>query len=357
MAKEWRLNKSDLKRYPHFDPPIPAEKAQEYATDVDRVARHAFYPFIRFRQRWTRFARKGEKPDVKERPARYAARRDAYIFSRYRHILSERYESELVSLGLEQSILAYRRIRTVDGKGGKCNIHFASDAFLKIRELGDCCAIALDISNFFESLDHTQLKRSWARILGVDRLPADHFSVFKAITQYAIVDKEAVYERLGHFGEKSVEAGDPRKGYLTPFRRMPKHLCCGREFRELIAGRGGQKSIIEKHYKPFGIPQGAPISDLLANLYLIDFDAAVVALVRELGGVYFRYSDDILIAVPGDEAAGLDLMKQIQNLICQFGDQLKIKEKNRHSSFFGERTASKSIDCFTELRGKMGWSI
>src|SRR5262249_50102818 len=156
------------------------------------------------------------------------------------------------------------------------------------------------ISQFFESLDHAQLKALWCRLLGVTRLPDDHFHVFQAITQYAVVDERLVYERLGHFGPKrTTHTGKHIFGYLTPYRRMPRQLCTGRDFQDKIAGGNGQKSLIEKHYKPYGIPQGAPISDLLANLYLLDFDNIVSGWVRQEGGAYYRYSDDILILVPG----------------------------------------------------------
>ena len=164
------------------------------------VAQHRFYPFLRYEKRWNWFAEKGGSGKEKKRLIRYAARLDLYIFSNYRHILSEHYEAELARLGLEANVLAYRRIALGDGLGGKCNIHFAHEAFAKVRQLGKCCAIALDISSFFELLDHARLKALWCRLLGVDPLPEDHFQVFKAITRYSFVDKQAAYERLGHFG-------------------------------------------------------------------------------------------------------------------------------------------------------------
>jgi len=95
---EWRLKESDLKKYPHFDPPISRDEGEALALDPDQVAQHKFYPFIRYVQRWNRFAEKGLKGKPKERPIRYGSRRDAYIFSRYRHILSNCYETELKRL-------------------------------------------------------------------------------------------------------------------------------------------------------------------------------------------------------------------------------------------------------------------
>jgi Reverse transcriptase (RNA-dependent DNA polymerase) len=326
--EQWHLSARDLKTYPHFDPIISRRIAEAYATNANLVARHAFFPFIQYKQLWTRFRKPGEKRDVKVRPIRYAARRDAYIFLYYRCILSEFYEAELERLGLRQNVLAYRQIPLPAGKGGKCNIHFAYDAISKIKELGRCSAISLDISDFFESLDHDHLKGVWCRMLGVTRLPPDHFNVFKAITNYAWVDKEAAYERLGHFGEKLSKDGRTReKGYTTPYRKVPKQLCDAAEFRRKIAGWGDLGSIIKKNDKTFGIPQGAPISDILANLYLLDFDDAVAGRAKQRGGAYFRYSDDILIAIPGDQDAGETLMSEVCELIRKFGSELRIKDK------------------------------
>ena len=350
----WHLSKRDIKRYPHFDPPISLEQAEKYALDQELVARHAFYPFIRYEQSWKRFAKKHKDGKRKVRPIRYAARRDAYIFSYYRYLLSERYETELARLGLEENVLAYRRIAAGDSAGGKCNIHFARDAFLRIRELGNCCAIALDISSYFESLDHARLKSMWCRLLGVSKLPADHFSVFQAITRYAEIDKQELYERLGHFGEKTAPSGRAIKGYLTRFRRMPKRLCTGRRFRQLIAGGGNQKSIIKTHYKPYGIPQGAPISDLLANMYLLDFDSTVAGWVRKSGGAYYRYSDDILIAMPGSRDVGSALMERTRQLISQFGAKLEIKESKSSLFVFQGEGLNEKFELLNGTRGSNG---
>lgn len=325
----WGLSEKDLKRYPHFDPVISAEAGEALANDPTRVAAHTFYPFMRYDQRWNRFGKKGDKGKSKTRQIRYAARSDAYILSRYRHMLSERYEAELEQCGLDSSILAYRRIDIGGGRrGGKCNIHFARDAIVKIRELGNCCVAALDISNFFETLDHERLRALWCRLLNTSRMPPDHFRVFRAVTRYSFVEQKTVYERLGHFGIKQrSKAGKPISGYLTRHKDMPKQLCTGKQFREIIAGGDGNKSIIKRNFKPYGIPQGAPISDLLANLYLIDFDRTILGWVEPMGGAYFRYSDDILIIVPGGEAECRKLMDDARRLVRQFGSKLEIKKE------------------------------
>lgn len=340
----WSIGARDLKKYPHFDSWITAKEAVSLATDPVRVASHAFYPFIRYVQGWTRFADKGRRGSRKDRPIRYAARGDAYIFAYYRHLLTTPYEQALKDYGLQDSVLAYRRIPDPSGLGGKCNIHFARDVFLKIKELGDCCVVALDISSFFEHLDHKNLYALWARMIGKQKLPADHVRVFLAITKYSYVDKQKVYERLGHFGPKrKTRSGLVISGYLTPFSKMPKQLCTGKIFRQKIAGGDGRKSLIKKNFKPYGIPQGSPISDLLANLYLLDFDRCVTGWAKTMGGAYYRYSDDILFVVPGNRSTGLDLMPKVQNLIKTFGPKLEIKDSK--SSVFELRNLGDRQSC------------
>lgn len=348
----WQLTPKDLKRYPHFDPQLSEKDAVALATNPSAVSTHKFYPFLLYTNRWTRFASAGDAGDVKSRPIRYAARGDAYIYSYYRHLLAGAYEEALSKNSLSNVVLAYRRILTSDGKG-KCNIHFAHEAFKKIRDLGNCCVVALDISAFFESLDHNLLKSIWCDLLKVKKLPDDHYKVFRAITRYAVVEKRAVYERLGFYGSKS-KPGKVADGYLVPYNKMPKQLCNGQEFRQKIAGEDGSKSLISVNLRTYGIPQGSPISDLLANIYLLKFDAAVKEIMDNVGGVYFRYSDDILLIAPGGEVEGKDLAAKIRGMIKGFGTKLVIKEKKSSVFAFTKKGKTQSFLLTEGTQGRNG---
>ncbi|MDD2477044.1 MAG: reverse transcriptase domain-containing protein, partial [Dysgonamonadaceae bacterium] len=46
------------------------------------------------------------------------------------------------------------------------------------------------------------------------------------------------------------------------------------------------------------IPQGSPISATLANLYMLDFDKQADDMLKNIGGVYQRYSDDMVAIFP-----------------------------------------------------------
>ncbi|CAH1689814.1 hypothetical protein CHELA1G11_20563 [Hyphomicrobiales bacterium] len=136
-----------------------------------------------------------------------------------------------------------------------------------------CCAVALDISNFFETLKHGRVKQVWAELIGRAKLPADHFKVFEAITRYAFVDVIKAYERLGYYGDKADKHGNIRKGYLRARKDIPAQLCDGKIFRQKIADP--KPNIVEVNSTGRGVPQGAPLSDLLANAYLFEFDKYV----------------------------------------------------------------------------------
>lgn len=321
--KAWTAS---VRRYPHFDPVISEAEAEAVATDPSRVKLHTFYPFLRYDEGWNAYAEKGKVGKRKDRPIRFAARLDSCIFSYYRHILSAPYEARLLAEGLSDSVIAYRRIPKVGGGGGQSNIDFALSAVETIQSQGNCCSIALDISSFFETLDHQRLREVWAELLGVERLPDDHFKVYQAITRYAHVDVLKAYTRLGFYGEKTDRHGKVRAGYLKPRKEIPVQLCDGRTFQAQIARSPTQPSIIEVNNLGVGVPQGAPLSDLLANAYLLEFDKYLRDVCTRYGGRFFRYSDDILVIAPISEADAVALETEIRGAISTYGKGLLIKE-------------------------------
>lgn len=327
MDQHFSFSASDLKHYPHFDKRLSLKKIESLVTSPDRVAANTFYPFFLFHEEWQpyRSAASG-KPEKKTRPIRYGARRDAYIFTHYRRILSEKYEQELVSRDLSSCPIAYRKIPKGHGNGGKCNIDFAKDAFDKIDQLANCVAVALDIKGYFENLDHKKIKDIWCYLLGVETLPDDHYAVFKNITRYRFVDQREVYRRLGYIG--LVQRGKyVVEGFKVPYSDMPVQICTPAEFREKICGGDPSlPSLIRKNTEHYGVPQGAPISDLIANFYLLDFDVSMKKFADDRGGLYMRYSDDILFVLPGGSEVGVAAESHADEELRKHGDHLEIKQ-------------------------------
>lgn len=349
--KAWTAS---VRRYPHFDPILDAAEAEAVATDPARVMAHTFYPFLKFDEGWTLFAEKDKRGKRKDRPIRFAARLDSCIFSYYRYLLSAPYEALLQAERLSTSVIAYRRILKPNGSGGQSNIDFALSAVQAVQTQGNCCTIALDISSFFETLDHNRLRDVWADLLGVSKLPADHFRVFRAITRYAYVDVIKAYTRLGYYGDKTDRHGKVRPGYLKARKDIPVQLCDGRTFQEKIARSATQSSIIEVNKLGMGVPQGAPLSDLLANAYLVEFDKFLRDTCDRLGGCFFRYSDDILVIAPISETDALQLETEIRGAIATYGKGLLIKEEKSAIHRFdvqGDRQTVRTIKA-TDRDGK-----
>lgn len=313
MEDEFDFTAKDLKHYPHFDAPLSLREIRRLVTSPERVAANTFYPFFLYEESWQPYrSADAVKPEKKTRPIRYGARRDAYIFAFYRRKLSRLYEARLRALGIQDCPIAYRQVSKQGRGGGKCNIDFAKDAFDEIDRLGDCVAVALDIKGYFENLDHRRIKKIWCNLLGVAELPPDHYAVFKNITKYHFVDQRTTYRRLGYFGLRA-RNGQMIDGFLRPHRDMPKQLCSNADFRAKICGGDpALPSIIQKNDLPHGVPQGAPISDLIANFYLLDFDVVMAGYARARGGRYMRYSDDILMILPGGPAKRAPQLPSLQ---------------------------------------------
>jgi len=274
------------RHYLHFDRPVCLQAALQFVSDPLKIAQHSFYPFIsftvtsqkiKFDHKINRVVRKPPK----KRPISYAAHLDSHIYAYYSSMLSAVYESKLAAAGLGKCVLAFRALN-------KSNIHFAKDAFDEIIKRGDCHAIALDVKGFFDNLDHNILKKSWSDMLGMERLPNDHYAVFKSIARYSSVDKIQLYELLG------ISNNNPK--------RYRNRVCEPDDFRNIVRSSG-----IIKSNKNNGIPQGSPISALLSNLYMFDFDLAVNEFVENLGGKYLRYCDDMLLIVNSSDAAAVKL--------------------------------------------------
>lgn len=325
-----------LKDYPHFDAPIPRKKIKKLLEDFISGKYRAFYPFIRYELSWKPFRLKGNgviKPKCRE--IRYGSRRDAYVFSYYRKILSELYEKRLIELDIADCPIAYRRLAKTGGSG-KSNIDFAKDAFDKIDSLGNCVAIALDISKYFESLDHSRIKQVWCELLGKSRLPNDHFAVFNNITQYRWVDQTEMYKRLGFIGHIRCKKGQRYLKNKKEIQNTYKKLCSRKDFEDKICGKDPNVgvSLVKVNPNTYGIPQGAPISDLIANFYLMDFDMEMKKYVQGKGGKYMRYSDDILLILPGEINIAMEAIDFVCEEVSKQGPEIKIKNEKTCVALF-----------------------
>lgn len=203
----------------------------------------------------------------------YASHLDSHIYAYYAAILQTAYEDKLRQYKIESNPIAYRKI------DGKCNIDFANEAFQHIALIENGVAIAADVSDFFGSLDHRILKDRWRQILDIDdeTLPDDHYAVFKSITKFSFIERPRLCEIL------NISSSQLRKKHIQ--------FCCIPKFKQIVKTH---KDIIKKN-KVKGIPQGSPISAILSNIYMLNYDIIMSNIANDKGAYYRRYSDDILL--------------------------------------------------------------
>lgn len=266
---------SKERKYLHFDLRLSEERRTGLAHTPDQISSHAFWPLLAYES-----VERRAKKDVagntvfeeKVRPIKFAAHSDAALLECYSRNLGAAYEAYLKDKAFSRSILAYR-----SGVGD--NIAHAKCLFNEIKSRGDCTAIAVDISGFFDNIDHDVLFNSIKQVIGIRSLPIHDFKIFKFMTKFSWIESDALRARLGRlYGKRG-------------------RICTADEFRRLVRSKSG--SLVQKNPNHFGIPQGTPLSGLYANISMLLVDSAIQKYVLDHGGSYRRYSDDIAIVLPG----------------------------------------------------------
>lgn len=307
------IKRNRIKNYLHFDKKIDNRKILEYVTDIEKIKKHSFLPTLSYRLNEKKICRKMSgskkirKDDYKEknRLINFPCHLDGNIYAYYCKILDQYYENFLSENNLKDTVLAFRKVQKLDNDGRKyslCNIHFARDVFEYIKNKQDCTVICLDISGFFDNLDHVVLKDMWCKAIGEKLLPLDHFKVYKSLTQYSYVEKDKLYKLL------NLSLNSRR------LHKRMERLCDIKTFRDQVRKNG----LIKKNLRLKGIPQGSPISGMLSNIYMMEFDCIISQEIEKLNGKYFRYCDD-MIFITDNQSTEL-----IEKLILTQIDKIKL---------------------------------
>jgi hypothetical protein len=316
-----RRNK--VRNYLHFDRKISNKKIFEYVTNSEIISTHSFFPTISYSLKEEKICKKSkskrffsvggklksryiiDENSYKEklRLINFPSHIDGNIYAYYSKILELNYSKYLSDNDLESNVIAFRKITEIDKSGDKkslCNIHFARNVFNFIEAKKNCFVLCLDISGFFDNLDHQILKENWVQLLNESKLPKDHYQVYKSLTKYSYVDKRDLYSVLG----LSLNSRTLHKNL--------DRLCDIQTFRKKIR----ENKLIKKNLKNKGIPQGSPMSGMLSNIYMMDFDKEVSKLVSELNGQYFRYCDDMIFIIDEEFADKLNqfILDKISNI-------------------------------------------
>lgn len=293
------------KYYLHLDPKPPAVKSDfidwaEKILNPTSIVKHSYLPFLRFIQRSVKRRREGGRVIIlnKLRPIDYAPHADSIIFAWYAYQLSANYEKHISTTGFSDVATAYRSF----GDAKKNNIIFFKEVvdFWNLNQ--DHLALAFDVKNFFGSMDHALIRKSVREVMGFDQIPDDWHSILKQITHYSYILKD-----------RAIGLIKKNPSFVAHGR-----LCNTAGFKYLISHsllQGDTKSNV-------GIPQGSPISCVIANLYMLNFDKTVYEFANSVGGFYRRYSDDIVLIVP--RSAYAEAGKVINSAISE--RKLKLSE-------------------------------
>ena len=271
---------NETKPYAHFDLRVSLSmpSIRKYVMDRAKIVTHSFYPFIHFERKNSRYGKKGPK---KPRELYYCSHLDRCVYQRYAFLLNCQYNIWAYENNIDDVAIAYR------DNLGKNNIDFAKDAFDAIRSFPQCFILVGDFTNFFDNLEHQYLKKMMCEVIGVERLPQDYFSVFKNITRFSSWDWKDIVKAAG----ENIEERGVRKKINSKDTVLTKE-----QFQK-------SKKDIRKNVSGIGVPQGSPISAVLSNIYMIEFDKDIKRYVTSKDGIYMRYSDDFIIVLPYERDA------------------------------------------------------
>lgn len=379
-----------LKRYPHIGFPLnPKDRLiwiEEYIKNPQKIASHAFLPLIHKKSKVRKFRReycdktgellfsyKEEKKivrnatDPKERELYYAGHLDALVYSYYAEILTEKYEKIVSQKNLSDVVTAYRKIPIKEGsKKNKCNIDFAVDVFKSIKEYpkDNFVAIAFDIKGFFDNLNHKLLREQWKAVLGLTNqpLPDDHFNVFKNISRFSYIDLVDIFKEFQdkifvksteHHKEVITRKRVSKIKYLkkagaVAFCTKEEYLAKRKQLFKKVRFVKDDKGITKT--KDFGIPQGSPISAVLANIYMLDFDRAINDYLESIGGVYRRYSDDMVAICP------LDKKDEVINAFGEEIENISLSIQSKKTQIFHFERHGRNLKCGQEFSNGINYN-
>ena len=360
-----------LATYWHFDKEFLSsdsdkiQKLSSYIKDPAKIASHAFMPLVgntiverrisRKRTYWyyknmlakhqddkeiaavckaqiENFESKGV---IKKRSLAYASHLDSHIYNYYASILRALYEENIKNTPLENEIIAYRKVNNLTRNGIKSE--FAStvaayDVIDVVKKFNhNCYALSFDLEHFYDSIEHEHLKEEWCNLLGVQRLPADHFNIFKSISRFCYIDRNEIEKVLEGYNRGAKAKGKKEETLHSLF----KNAGVFRKFRKFYPKLYPNHPNFHQNpglncegLPPHGIPQGIGLCTILSNIYMLPFDRKISAFVNQNGGVYRRYCDDIMIIIPHNEDLKNETISLLKKAVSDRGDSLKLHPIN-----------------------------
>lgn len=308
------LKQYKSKHYVHIDNSVAIKKAEKYVTNPKWIAQHSFLPFLHQVNSFDKLSklskpyseltvdeRKKYKRHLilrsksygvkqKDRNIMMAGHIDSFIYHYYADQLNKKYNEWSVMHGIDSCAIAYR-----DNKPHQSNITFAAEIINQIQLMQSGYILVGDFKEFFDNINHRILKQRILKVLQEEKLSDDWYNVYRSITKYGYYEKLLLSELFGT--DKDLK----KRHKYTYFNNF-------NDFK-----------IFKKYVKPeynktnYGIPQGSAISAVMANVYATEFDVELNERIKKLNGIYRRYSDDLIIILPGQV-----LKKQFDELLSSF---------------------------------------
>lgn len=324
------------KRYTHLDVKKCHQDYEERVKNVKWVSRHGFYPFIHFEINLDKYIddESGKHVKPKTREIYYSAHIDRYIYEYYGNKLNNAYNQYVTEKGIGKIPIAYR-----NNTPGKCNIHFAKEAFEFICRTKSAYVFVGDFTNFFDKLNHKYLKEAIKTVLKKAELDPAEYAVFKNITHFTYVEADDIE---AFKGKSRAEMRELDKYFET------------QEFQIF------KEKHLKKNPNNYGIPQGSSISAVYANVYMIHFDKMMNDLATTNHGFYRRYCDDIIFIVPLDDEGIMNASYTIfAEKIFSFRDKVENLELNEDKTeqFFFDRGKITALAGGSSLINYLGFTF
>lgn len=308
------------KAYTHFDDNIDVERVKRLIENPKYILRHKFYPLIKYSLQTIKYAKEEDTIEkikkLKNRPISYASHVDRYIYQYYANYYNKMLNRFLESKKIDESVVAYRLDRSFS------NITVANDVFNFIISTESSNIYVGDFKSFFDSLGHTNLKNRIKKISIDNCISQDEYKIYKSITKYS-------YFEMTDIEKYYIDKGLSKK----QIKKLPRYF--PDNFNQI-------KNKYIKKYSDLsndrGIPQGTPLSGVMANIYMIEFDAEMEKFAATNQGIYRRYSDDFILVV--NDSCSLDKVSYLLSDLLDRDQFLKIEEtksiklKYREKSFF-----------------------
>ena len=184
------------------------------------------------------------------------------------------------------------------------------------------------------------------KIVAIDPWGADIFEEFK----------NKIYTRkINKFGEP-LEIKQKEVDSIRFLRNQNSIAFCTKEEFFNLKGKLLQPSKTKKLkdgsivHRDFGIPQGSPISSVLANIYLLHFDKTINDFISSHGGIYRRYSDDMVVVCP------LKVKDELSDLVYKEIGNYKLEIQPTKTQVFQFKREKGKLLCGQEFDKVVNWN-